>query len=44
MKERITGFGADVIANTPEQMDAFLRADRERWAKVIKDGGLKIEQ
>ncbi len=44
MKERITGFGADVIANTPEQMDTFLRADRERWVKVIKDSGLKIEQ
>lgn len=44
MKERITGFGADVIANSPEQMDAFLRGDRDRWAKVIRDSGLKIEQ
>jgi tripartite-type tricarboxylate transporter receptor subunit TctC len=44
MTERITGFGADLIANSPEQMDAFLRADRERWAKVIRDSGLKIEQ
>lgn len=44
MKEKIIGFGAEVIANSPEQMDAFLRADRERWAKVIRDSGLKIEQ
>jgi tripartite-type tricarboxylate transporter receptor subunit TctC len=44
MKEKIIGFGAEPIGNTPEQMNKFLRDDRDRWAKVIREAGLKIEQ
>lgn len=44
IKEKIQGMGAESIANTPDQMDKFLRDDRARWAKVIQDNNLKIEQ
>jgi tripartite-type tricarboxylate transporter receptor subunit TctC len=43
MKEKILGFGAEPIGNSPEQMDKFLREDRERWAKLIKQTGFKLE-
>lgn len=35
---------AQVIANSPAEMDKFLREDRARWAKVIQETGLKLEQ
>jgi tripartite-type tricarboxylate transporter receptor subunit TctC len=43
VRERIVGMGAQVIANSPEEMDTFLRGDRARWAKVIADNKLKVE-
>ena len=43
VREKIIGFGAEPIGNSPEQLDRFLRDDRERWAKVIKDAGLKVD-
>jgi tripartite-type tricarboxylate transporter receptor subunit TctC len=43
VKDKITGMGAQVIANTPAEMDKFLREDRARWAKVVQEAGLKIE-
>lgn len=44
IKEKIQGMGAEVVAGAPGQMDKFLRDDRARWAKVIQDNNLKIEQ
>lgn len=44
VRGRITGMGAQVIANSPAEMDKFLRDDRARWAKVIQDAKLKIDQ
>jgi tripartite-type tricarboxylate transporter receptor subunit TctC len=44
MKEKIVGLGAEPIGNSPEEMDRFLREDRARWAKLIQDTGLKLEQ
>ncbi len=44
VKEKIIGMGAETVAGTPEQMDKFLRDDRARWAKVIQENNLKIEQ
>ena len=28
---------------TPEQMAAQIRGDREKWGKVVKESGAKIE-
>ena len=44
IRDRIVGMGAQPIANKPEEMDRFLRDDRERWAKVIRENALKLEQ
>ncbi len=42
-KEKMLNAGVDVIASTPEEHAAALKADIERWAKVIKDAGIKGE-
>ena len=43
-KGRLVAQGADVIANSPQEFDKFLREETVRWAKVVKDGNIKIEQ
>ena len=41
VKDRFVAQGLEVIGNTPEQMDAFLRAEVVRWAKVVKAANIK---
>jgi tripartite-type tricarboxylate transporter receptor subunit TctC len=44
VRGRIAGMGAQLVANSPEEFDKWLRAERERWAKVIRENNLRIEQ
>ena len=43
VRERLTGLGAEVVGNTPEQFAAFQKADTVKWAAVVKASGAKIE-
>jgi tripartite-type tricarboxylate transporter receptor subunit TctC len=43
MKERLSGEGMEVVAGTPEQFGAHIKAETEKWAKVIKAMGIKPE-
>lgn len=40
---RLANDGAEVIASTPEEFGAYLRAETEKWAKVAKAAGIKPE-
>ena len=42
-RERLTGMGVDIIAGTPEEFAAYLRAEIARYTKVIKETGIKAE-
>jgi tripartite-type tricarboxylate transporter receptor subunit TctC len=42
-KERIVGQGFDIIASTPDQFAAQIKAEIEKWAKVIKASGIKAD-
>ena len=42
-REKLAAQGALVRTQTPEQMAAFIRDETARWAKVVKDAGVKIE-
>jgi tripartite-type tricarboxylate transporter receptor subunit TctC len=39
VRKRILDLGAEPVANTPAQMDAFQKSEAIRWAKVIRDSG-----
>ena len=44
MKERfLTTIGGDPIGGTSAQFAADIKADIVRWAKIVKDSGLKLE-
>ena len=35
--------GSEVIGSTPEQFAAFLSAEMDKWAPIVKSSGMKIE-
>ncbi len=39
LNERMLQFGMDPVASTPEQFDAFVRKEMEKWAPVVKATG-----
>jgi len=42
-RDRVSGMGADVIGNTPEQFAAFMKAESTKWGRVIKEANIKAE-
>jgi tripartite-type tricarboxylate transporter receptor subunit TctC len=36
--------GAAPVGSTPAQFGALIRSESERWAKVVRDNGIKIEE
>ena len=43
MQERIKGLGMQPSVLTPEQVQAFQKAEIEKWAQVIKAANIKLE-
>lgn len=35
--------GIEIVGSTPAEMDAYFREERERWARVVKETGAKID-
>lgn len=40
-REKIAAMGADVVANQPDQFGKFWRAESDKWARVIREAGIK---
>ena len=43
IREKMTGLGTDVVANSPEQFAQYLREETAKWSKIVKDAGIKLE-
>ena len=43
VRERFTVLAVEPRTNTPQQFQALLESDVKRWAKVVRDAGIKIE-
>jgi len=43
VRERLTTAGVEPMTNTPEQFANFIKSETVRYAKVIKDAGIKPE-
>jgi tripartite-type tricarboxylate transporter receptor subunit TctC len=43
VKERIAAAGADIVGNSPEEFGTFIRNERAKYARIVKDANIKIE-
>ena len=41
VREQVTNSGGEIAADSPEEFAAFVRAENEKWSKVIRDAGIK---
>lgn len=41
----LTGFrdSAEIVGGTPEQFGEFIRSEVAKWAKVVKEAGIKAD-
>lgn len=44
LKERYISLGMDTASNTPADMAAHMRREQDRYAQIIKNAGIKVEQ
>ncbi len=43
IRDKLIGAGIDVLQSTPDEMAAYMRAEGEKWDKVIKTANIKLE-
>jgi tripartite-type tricarboxylate transporter receptor subunit TctC len=43
VKARLQALGVEPTPGTPAQMASYARAERERWGRVIRDAGIKLD-
>jgi tripartite-type tricarboxylate transporter receptor subunit TctC len=43
VKSQLAAVGAEPVASTPEEFAKFMRAESDKWARVIKAGGVKVD-
>ena len=43
VRQRLLNDGAEPVGSSPEEFTAYLRAETEKWAKVIQAAGIKPE-
>jgi len=41
VKAQLLSLGQELMLNTPEEFVRYIQEDREKWAKVVKESGLK---
>ena len=43
VRERIANVGAETVGNSPEEFAAFIRSEREKYAKLVKEANIKVD-
>ena len=43
MRERLAAQGADPVGNTPDQFATFIKAEIDKWAKIVKASGARVD-
>ncbi|MBI2316204.1 MAG: tripartite tricarboxylate transporter substrate binding protein, partial [Betaproteobacteria bacterium] len=43
MKSQLGKVGLDAATNTPGEFAKFVRAETEKWARVIRDANIRVE-
>ena len=43
VKKRFADLGVEAVSSTPERFGAFIRAETEKYAKLIKEANIKVD-
>jgi len=43
MKPKLANIGGELMQVPPEKLDAVVRADTDKWLKIIKDAGITLD-
>jgi tripartite-type tricarboxylate transporter receptor subunit TctC len=43
MKERFADLGVESVGNAPEQFGLFVQAEIDKWSKVVREAGMRVE-
>jgi tripartite-type tricarboxylate transporter receptor subunit TctC len=43
VKERMASVGAETVGNTPDEFAGFIRSERAKYAKIVKEANIKLE-
>jgi tripartite-type tricarboxylate transporter receptor subunit TctC len=43
VKKRFADLGVEAVSSTPEQFTAFIRAETDKYARLIKEANIKVE-
>ena len=43
MRERLTALGAEPVGSTPEEFTAFIKAEADKWSRVIRQAGITLQ-
>jgi tripartite-type tricarboxylate transporter receptor subunit TctC len=43
VKERLPTLGFEPIGSTPEEFDAQIKAEIDKWAKIVRDANVKAQ-
>ena len=42
-RERFAAMGADAAHSSPEEFRAFIAAEEKKWARVVRETGMRVE-
>jgi len=43
VREKLSGLGAEIVADSPEEFSALVKAEVAKWADVVKKSGAKVD-
>jgi tripartite-type tricarboxylate transporter receptor subunit TctC len=43
VRAKLTAMGSEILKNTPDEFASFIRAENERWSKLVRDTGARID-
>jgi tripartite-type tricarboxylate transporter receptor subunit TctC len=43
VKNKLTAMGSEILKNSPEEFAAFIRSENDRWSKLVRETGAKVD-